>query len=60
MGKKVDKYRWYNADICFKCDTLQVTPEGNGLRYVVCHECFKKLKDRMKHWNKYGLYATKN
>ena len=54
-----DKYRWYNTDICMRCDTLVPTPEGNGLRYVICQNCAKELKKQIKHWNKYGLYATK-
>ena len=55
---KKDKYRWTDADICLKCTTLTPLPKGNGLRYVLCNPCVKKLKEDLKNWKKNGLYAV--
>ena len=60
MNKPKDKYRWENADICIKCDSIQATPKGNGIRWNVCGKCVKELKKLLKHYEKHGLYAVRS
>jgi len=54
-----DKYQWTDADICIKCEALMPILKGNGLRYILCKDCIKKLWDNLKHWKRNGLYAEK-
>lgn len=56
--KKKDKYRWEDANICMRCESLELLSKGNRLKYFVCGECVKELKQRLKDYKKYGLYAT--
>lgn len=45
-----------NADICVHCEIIYETPKGNGLRGCLCKKCAERFRDKMEHWEKYGLF----
>jgi len=56
MGKINKKGCIENADICIRCEVVYETSKGNGLRGCICKKCWKKLKEKFDHWEKYGLF----
>ena len=54
--KEVDKYNIKDADLCMRCDNVNVKPNGYGRKWYICKECTEELKRKMKHYDEYGLF----
>ena len=54
-----DKLRIKHADICVMCLNVKETPKHNHLRWCICGECAKKLKEILKEYEEHGLYLTR-
>ena len=54
-----DNLRIEHADICIRCQSVKETAQHNYLRWCVCGECSKKLKEILKGYEENGLYLTR-
>ncbi len=57
--KKNKDCKFKDVDMCMRCTRAWETPKGNGIRWAICKECAKELRNLMKHYNKHGVYLTK-
>jgi hypothetical protein len=54
--KKKDKCRIENADICMRCNQMNLVGV-KGIGWYICAKCAKELMELRKHFEKYGLYG---
>jgi len=55
--KRNGKYRVNNANICIRCENVEVLERG-GYQGCICAKCHKELQELYEHYKKHGLYLT--
>lgn len=57
MGMKKDKYRINHAEICIRCEKVNIRKSGK-IRGCLCPRCWNELQELFDNWNTNGLYLT--
>ena len=51
------KYKYYSGDWCLVCDIFMPRDSGKIIP-VVCKECNKNARQKVKDMNEYGVYLA--
>ena len=50
------KYKIFNAQVCVRCEAVEVAKCRIGFRGMVCGKCADYLKVQFAEWDKTGIY----
>ena len=50
------KYKVFNAEICIICDLIVVKDDRQGIRPIICKECWERKGNDIRQLNKKGTY----